>query len=204
MVLVDGSAGRSDPEAAGFSRIVDALAQLESRPEVSLDQVPAPTRLATHGVALSADVLDGDEELGSGRFVLLYEPDGHEAWDGDYRCVTFVRASVERDVADDPMLPAVGWSWLREALEAQGVTLRALGGTVTAVVNESFGTMAGEAAGADVEVRASWTPVVAHDQAPEAEMARHAQAWVDLLCTSAGLAPLPDGVVALPRPRART
>jgi hypothetical protein len=204
MVLVGGSAGRGDPEAAGFSRIVDAMSDLETRPEVSLDQVPAPTRLASYGVALSADVLDGDEELGSGRFVLLYEPGGHEAWDGDYRCVTFVRACVERDVADDPMLPAVGWSWLREALEAHGVSLRSLGGTVTAVVNESFGTMAGDAAGAEVEVRASWTPVVPDDQAPEAEMARHARAWVDLLCTSAGLAPLPEGVVALPRPRSRT
>ncbi len=204
MVLVDGSAGRSDPEGAGFARVVDALAGLETRPEVSLDQVPAPTRLASHGVALSADVLDGDDELGSGRFVLLHEPGGHEAWDGDYRCVTFVRASVERDVADDPMLPAVGWSWLREALEAHDTTLRALGGTVTAVVNESFGTMAGEAAGADVEIRASWTPVVPADQPPETEMARHARAWVDLLCTSAGLAPLPEGVVALPRPRMRT
>ena len=77
-------------------------------------------------------------------------------------------------------------------------------GRAQQVLSEGWRFHLGEAAGADVEVRASWTPVVPHDQTPEAEMARHAQAWVDLLCTSAGLAPLPDGVVALPRPRART
>lgn len=204
MVLVDGSRGRPEADAERFARVADALTSLASRPEVSLDQVPAPSRLASYGVALSGEVLDGEDELGSGRFVLLHEPGGHEAWDGEFRCVTFVRASVERDVADDPLLPAVGWSWLSEAVEGNDVSLRVLGGTVTAVVNESFGTMAGEANGADVEIRASWTPVVLGDAPPEVEMVRHARAWVDLLCTASGLAPLPEGVVALPRPRSRT
>jgi hypothetical protein len=204
MVLVDGSRGRPETAARRFERIVAAVGAVETRPEVSLDQVPAPSRLASFGVALSAEVLQDDEELGSGRFVLLHEPGGHEAWDGDYRCVAFVRASVERDLADDPMLPAVGWSWLGEAIEAHGAAVRALGGTVTAVTNESFGTMADQPGGADIEIRASWTPFLgdAHEAAVDARA--HVQAWLDLMCTAAGLAPLPDGVVALPRQRSRT
>ena len=204
MVLVDGSRGRPETAAQRFERIAAAVGSVETRPEVSLDQVPAPSRLASFGVALSAEVLDDDDELGSGRFVLLHEPGGHEAWDGDYRCVAFVRASVERDLADDPMLPAVGWSWLSEAIEAHGAALRALGGTVTAVTNESFGTMADQPGGADIEIRASWTPVLGEALEVVVDVRAHVRAWLDLMCTAAGLTPLPDGVVALPRQRSRT
>ena len=204
MVLVDGSRGRPETAAQRFERIAAAVGSVETRPEVSLDQVPAPSRLASFGVALSAEVLADDEELGSGRFVLLHEPGGHEAWDGDYRCVAFVRASVERDLADDPMLPAVGWSWLSEAIEAHGAALRALGGTVTAVTNESFGTMADQPGGADIEIRASWTPVLGEAHEAAVDVRAHVRAWLDLMCTAAGLTPLPDGVVALPRQRSRT
>lgn len=203
MVLVEGSGRGASSDAARFDRVSAAVCSVPTRAEVSLDQVPAPTRLASFGVALSAEVLDGDDELASGRLVLLHEPGGHEAWDGDYRCVAFVRASVETDVAADPMLPGVGWSWLLEALEAQAIEFVAVGGTVTSVVNESFGSMAHQPGGAEVEIRASWTPLIDAGADAEAQARANAQAWVDLMCTAAGLAPLPDGVVALPRQRAR-
>jgi hypothetical protein len=203
MVLVDGSDRGASAAAERFDRIAEAVRTVPTRPEVSLDSVPAPTRLASFGVALSADVLDGEDEIASGRLVLLHEPGGHEAWDGEFRCVTFVRAAIETDVASDPMLPGVGWSWLLESLEAQAVDYTAVGGTVTSVTNESFGSMAHQPGGAEIEIRASWTPLLAHDRHGETEARRHAQAWLDLMCTAAGLAPLPEGVVALPRQRAR-
>lgn len=202
MVLVDGSGLGSSPAAERFERIAEALDAVPTRPEVTVVSVPAPTRLASFGVALSADVLDGDDEIASGRLVLLHEPGGHEAWDGEYRCVTFVRAGVETDVAADPMLPGVGWSWLLESLQAQGLAYTAVGGTVTSVTNESFGTMADHPGEAQVEIRASWTPVLDEMDA-SSDACRHVQAWLDLLCTAAGLTPLPEGVVALPRQRAR-
>lgn len=203
MVLVDGSDRGASAAADRFDRIAEAVRTVPTRPEVSLDSVPAPTRLASFGVALSADVLEGEDEIASGRLVLLHEPGGHEAWDGEFRCVTFVRAAIETDVASDPMLPGVGWSWLLEALEAQAVDYTAVGGTVTSVTNESFGTMAHQPGGAEIEIRASWTPLLDHERRSETEARRHAQAWLDLMCTAAGLAPLPEGVVALPRQRAR-
>ena len=197
VALIDGSS----PDVERFDRVADAVRAVRTRPEVVLDEVPAPTRLASHALALSAEVRDRDgSPIGSGRLVLLHEPDGHEAWDGEFRMVTFVQAAVENDVATDPLLPAVGWSWLVEALDAHGLTSTAVGGTVTQVSNESFGALADQSSSAEVEIRASWTPVVGDDVA--GGLAEHAQAWLDVLCTAAGLAPLPDGVVALPRPRA--
>lgn len=203
MVLVDGSGRGPTPAAERFERIVDAVSNVPTRPEISIDQVPAPTRLATYGVALSAEVLDGEDELASGRLVLLHEPGGHEAWDGEFRCVSFVRASVETDVAADPMLPGVGWSWLLESLDNQQVDYAAVGGTVTSVTNEAFGSMADQPGGAEVEIRASWTPLLPESAQVEDHARGHTQAWLDLMCTAAGLTPLPDGVVALPRQRTR-
>ena len=47
------------------------------RPEVRLTEVPAPQRIAPYAVALTADVVDPrdtDDDLASGRFVLLHDP----------------------------------------------------------------------------------------------------------------------------------
>ena len=37
---------------------------------------------------------------------------------GTYRIVTFVRAGLESDLGNDPLLGQVGWSWLQDALSA--------------------------------------------------------------------------------------
>ena len=60
-------------------------------------------------MALSADVVvdADDDELGTGRFVLLHDPAGHETWQGTFRVVTFVRATLEPELAADPLV-AVG------------------------------------------------------------------------------------------------
>lgn len=198
MALIDSSGTR--PSLPLVDRVAAGIRALPARPEVVIDEVPAPTRLATYALAFSAQVHEAEgAEVASGRLVLLHEPAGHEAWDGEFRLVTFVRATVEPDVAGDPLLPAVGWSWLLESLDTHGLLARAVGGTVTQVSNESFGALSSQPSTAEVEIRGSWTPVVTGDVADG--LLAHARAWVDLLCTAAGLPPLPDGVVALPRPR---
>ena len=53
--------------------------------------------------------------MASGRFVLLHDPDGVEAWSGDYRAVVFIRATLEPDLATDPLLTGVAWAWLLES-----------------------------------------------------------------------------------------
>ena len=102
----------------------------------------------------------GGEEVGSGRLVLLHDPAGNAAWQGTFRCVTFARADVDPEMVTDPLLASVGWSWLIDALDSHGAEYVAPSGTVTSVSSESFGGMADEAPRAEVEVRASWTPLL--------------------------------------------
>jgi hypothetical protein len=172
---------------------VERLRAAKLRPEVITEEVPAPQRIAPHAVAISADVVHDEEELATGRFVLLYDPAGQDTWEGTFRAVTFVRAALEPELGGDPMIGQIGWTWLQEALDGSGADHGAGGGTVTRVVSESFGTLSDRPATVELEVRASWTP---HD-----DIARHLQAWSTLLCTVAGLPPLPQGVAALARRR---
>jgi Protein of unknown function (DUF3000) len=172
-----------------FARAVDTLRGVRLRPEIDLQEAPAPQRLAPYAVALTADVVAGDAELGTGRFVVLHDPAGHETWQGTFRVVTFVRGTVEPDLAADPLATSVAWSWLVEALDNHQVVHSADSGTVTRVVSEPFGTMADRQASAELEVRASWT-------APDSRLGPHLEAWGDLLGTVCGLPPLVTGVVA--------
>ena len=180
-----------------FSRALAAIRAARPRSEVVLEETPAPQRLAPYSVALTADVvspLDPDVEIGTGRLVLLHDPAGHEAWQGTFRLVTYVRAELEHEMAADPLLPGVGWAWLTESLDSHQAGFTAASGTVTRVASESFGAIAGEAASAQIEIRASWTPL---DDAFDA----HLLAWCELLCTTAGVPPVAPGVVTLPTRR---
>lgn len=183
-----------------FSRALLALRSAVPRPEVVLEETPAPQRLAPYAVALTADVQapqDPGTELGTGRLVLLHDPAGHDAWQGTLRLVTYVRAELDQEMAADPLLPGVGWAWLTEALAGHGAAFTAASGTVTRVASESFGAISAEPASAQIEIRASWTPL---DDA----LGAHLLAWCDLLCTTAGLPPVVPGVVALPTRRRRS
>lgn len=170
---------------------------------LSLRVVPAPRRMAPFSFAVAAEVSRDGDDVASGRFVVLHDPDGQDGWQGDTRVVAFVEAQVEAEMAADPALADVGWSWLLEALEQRGVAHRAAGGTVTRTVSKRFGALqddgddpAEDAALADddseVEVRASWTALAGDDGLA---LGGHLLAWCDLLCSTAGLPP--DGVVAL-------
>lgn len=177
-----------------FADIVDAMKAAPIRPEVSLTEVPAPRRISPHALAFSAEVLspnDPDSPIGTGRFVVLHDPDGQDAWDGTWRVVTFARAGLESEMATDPMLGAVGWSWLTESLKDADASYRAEAGTVTRVVNESFGALGERPSSVELEVRASWTP-------QDTDLGAHLVAWGNLMCTLAGIPPLPEGVRALP------
>ena len=173
--------GTDQPQA--FTRAVAALRATTLRPEIVLEEAPAPQRLAPWAVALTAEVLetpDAEEELGTGRFVLLHDPAGHETWEGVFRLVTFVRAAVEPDVAADPLLPSVGWAWLIEALDAHGAEYTAPSGTVTRVSSESFGSLEDRGSTAEIEVRASWTSL-------DSRLGPHLLAWADVLAATTGL-----------------
>ncbi len=169
------------PHEQRFSEKIAEIRRHLWRPEVTLSDVPAPHRLAPYTSAMTAEIEHAGAEVGSGRLVILHDPQGDPAWPGCYRVVAFVRATLESDLADDPMLPDVAWSWLEESLaEAPHA---ALGGTVTRSSGHSFGQMAGEPVTGQVEVRASWSPT------GEGSLLPHALAWIGLMEAAAGLPP---------------
>jgi DNA-binding PucR family transcriptional regulator len=147
-------------------------------------------------VALEAEVRAEDLELATGRFILLHDPEPPAVWEGSFRIVTYIRAQLEPEMGNDALLGSVAWTWLVEALEKHRAQHVAAGGTATRVLSESFGTLAGRSDTIDIELRASWTPT-------GPQMGDHLEAWCDMVCTFAGVPPLPPGVAALPRKRRR-
>lgn len=174
---------------------------LSPRSEIRLEEIPAPQRLAPFAYAVSADLADHNqasfndgevEDIATGRFVLLHDPAGQETWEGNFRCVTFVRSALETEMEADPLLPDVGWSWFIDALTNSGAEYVAPSGTVTRVMSASFGQLSTHDESSEIEVRASWTPV------NPSELLKHVNAWLELMASAAGLAPLPEGVSSLP------
>ncbi|MEO5780054.1 MULTISPECIES: DUF3000 domain-containing protein [Arthrobacter] len=203
-----------DQVPADFLFALGTLRHARVRRELQLDEIPAPSRLAPFAVALGAEILGPDDnaapvhgpaatalapasgsddvELATGRFILLHDPAGSTLWDGDFRIVTYIRARLEREMGNDQLLGSVAWTWLVEALENHQAQYRAAGGTATRVLSEGFGTLSEQPDSIDIELRASWTPATP-------DIAPHLEAWSDMVCTFAGLEPLPEGVTALPR-----
>ena len=174
----------------------DAVASLQVsgvRPEILIEEVPAPARLAPFSAALAVDAVNADDEdLASGRFVVLHDPDGQPTWDGTFRIVTFVKAPIESDVVTDDIFDEVAWSWLTECLVDNGVDFRHLSGTVTRTVSRSFADLKERKDESDLEIRASWT-ANSHD------LSSHLLGWLQLVETCAGLQPIPPGVTAIAR-----
>jgi hypothetical protein len=188
-VSVELSAPADLPPA--FRTALAGLTSVELRPEIVVHELPAPQRLAPYAVALHATAVSGDEELAEGRLVVLHDPEGQEVWAGDTRCVAYVQAGIDPEVASDPMLAGVGWSWLIEALDAAGAVYTAEGGTVTRTTSERFGALTDQPIASDVEIRASWSP--------NGDLGPHLVAFGEVLCLAAGLPPIPPGVVAIPK-----
>ena len=206
------SAGQPVTSGPGEDEFRQAVAQLESglaaqrelRPELTFEPEPPPRRLAPFAHAVAAAVpadADAEAELGTGKFVLLFDAAGQLGWDGRYRIIGYVRAELEPEMAADPLVNAVGWSWLTEALDVHCSGYRKISGTVTIVVTQGFGSKQDEANSTEFELRASWSPVIGEDGS--AELDGHVAAWCDLLCAASGLPQLTPGVAALRAQRRR-
>lgn len=169
------------------------------RPEVRVREIPSPSGLATHSFALAADVfpLSGTEEShGTGRFILLYDPEQIDAWGGVFRVVCFAQAPLEQEIGLDPFLANVSWSWLMDALQGHGANFTNASGTATRILSTGFGELAGGPDGAQIELRASWTPT-------SNDLSGQVESWADLLCMLAGLPPTSDAVSLEARRRER-
>jgi hypothetical protein len=184
-----GDPGRNpggDEPPAEFRAALAALDGVRARPEIVLEHIPAPQRLApwAHAVGALVTEPDGEDEveIASARFIVLFDPDGHEAWNGTIRCVGYLSAETDEQLVDDAMFSEVAWSWLTDALTEAGATHHAVGGTVTRTASTRFGDLASPEHSVDVEMRASWT-------AEDTALDRHLLAWLQVLGNAAGLPP---------------
>ncbi|RRD51229.1 DUF3000 domain-containing protein [Arachnia propionica] len=175
-----------------FRRAVAELSTMTWRPGMAVQEIGTPQRIAPYGVAISGDLSDGTETIGTGRLILLHDPAGNEAWEGDFRVVTYVRSDLDKESVTDPLLPEVAWSWLTDALTDQGARHHSLAGTVTVSFGQGFGQLSNRQS--EAEIRASWTPFL------DAKFGflPHLRAWQDLLLRISGRPPLPNGVVQFP------
>jgi hypothetical protein len=145
-----------DAAVAALEAGVEAVAS--TRDDLELESWPAPKRLAPHAVALAVTAFRDGEEAGDGKLMLLYDPAGQDGWTGTFRIVVQVQADVDEEMAADPLLGEVGWSWLTDALDLHAPGYAAPSGTVTRVITEGYGAKSDDAPSTGFELRASWCP----------------------------------------------
>ncbi|ROS56756.1 DUF3000 domain-containing protein [Frigoribacterium sp. PhB118] len=177
-----------------FAAAVESVHRAAARDALAVTEIPAPNGLAPHALALAGDVIGAsgrpDADLGTGRFVLLYDDDEPEAWGGPFRVVGFAQAPLETEIALDPFVADVAWSWLVDSLDARGAVYDRASGTATKILSTGYGELANHGDGAQLELRASWSPATT-------DLAPHIEAWSELICTLAGLPPTVEGVTLL-------
>ncbi len=180
----------SATEPPQFRSAVASMSSASVHPQIEVGPIRPPQRLAPYSHAIGAEVRHRDADTVAeqsegdafGRLILLYDPAGDEAWNGTMRLVAYIQADLEADLAADPLLPEVAWSWLVDALSAHREDVTALGGTVTATSSVRYGDIAGPPRAHQLELRASWT-------AGSAALAPHVEAFCDVLAAAAGLPP---------------
>jgi hypothetical protein len=186
-------------QPAVFAAALESIRKATTRAELIVSEIPAPGTLAPWSFALAADVTPArhgnDSDLGTGRFVLLYDPEAPEAWNGEFRVICYAQAPLEMEMGVDPFLTDVAWSWLVDALDTRGAGYSNASGTATKILSTGFGELAAQGDGAQIELRASWTP-----DGPD--LAAHVEGWGELLCMLAGLPPAIEGVSLLSARRA--
>lgn len=185
-----------------FTAALESIKAAVIRPELVVSSIGAPGQLAPESFALAADVTPdrhgADSDFGIGRFVLLHDPSEPEEWGGRFRVICFAQAPLETDIGLDPFLADVTWSWLVDALDSRGAAYTAASGTATKIISTGFGELAAQGDGAQIELRASWTPT-------DTDLGVHVEAWEDLVCMLAGIPPTAEGVsvLSLRRPKSK-
>lgn len=176
---------------AEFRLAVESLRAASVRDELVLQQIDAPGKLAKHEVAFSANIdaasTDVATDLGTGRFVLLWDPEEPEPWGSRFRVITFAKSPLETDIGADEQISDVAWAWLTEALQNRHANFIAEAGTATRIISSGYGALSNQSDHAELEIRASWSPVDTNANA-------HLEAWQDLVCIMSGLPNLPAGV----------
>lgn len=149
---------------------------------VEVSEIPAPRGIAPFSAAIRMDcgALEGNSHSGgSGRLVILYDPQEQPGWQGRFRLVTMLDAHVDVDLVTEPLADQVCWSWLTDFLTQSEASFFQAAGSVTRSHSASFGELEKRSESAEMELRASWTPL-------ENDLAPHAGAISRLLAMMSG------------------
>jgi hypothetical protein len=184
-----------ETDSAVFNAALQSLAGAQLRTELTLQEIPAPVKLAQRAIAFAADVSDdhlGEHaDAGTGRFVLLHDDKPHEQWGSNFRIVAFAKSPLETLIGADDMISDVAWTWLIEALGNRGAKYINSAGTTTRIISNGYGMLSNQTDHAELEMRVSWSP--------EGDFAAHLEAWQDLICMMSGYPLLPPQVSPLRR-----
>jgi hypothetical protein len=162
-------------------------ADIQFRDELHVMAAPSPKKLAPFGISLLGEI-NTEQNFADSRVVVLYNPEGDPAWNSLVRIIIFLKAEVESELADDPLILQIAWQWLEEALGKFNASAQELSGTVTRTSAKGFGAI-DEESPSTIEIRASWSPIDTN------QTAQHIKAWGELVCVAAGLSP--EGITEL-------
>lgn len=169
--------------APEFAAALLSLKQCAIRDELEISQLAAPTGIADHSIAFSAELKSSTSEvsgkLGTGRFVLFWSPKPQENWTSNFRVVCFARSPYESDIGRENDGVDFTWDWLTESLTNSGAEHEALAGTTTRIISTGHGLMDQQSEHAEIEIRASWSP-------SSTEIRKHIEAWQNLVCVMSG------------------
>ena len=182
------------PSDAVFDAVVATLNAVQVRSEIVLSPIAAPTALAPYAFALAADVRPTqhgeDSDWGTGRIIVLFDPESPEEWGGSWRVICFAQGPLEPEIGVEQYVADVAWSWLVDALDTRGAKYHSESGTATKIMSKGYGGLAEQGEGAQLELRASWSP-------DETDLVAHVEAWAELLALMAGMPPGTEQVSVL-------
>lgn len=167
----------------------------EIRSDLEIVRIPSPKGLAPQSVAFAINVLhslDGVDH-GSSRIVIAYDPEIPAGWHSALRIIGYAKSPIELEMAKDEFLANLPWEWLKDSLKGCQAAFSHEAGTSTVVVSTGHGSLVGQAQHAELEIRASWTPV-------DLEISRHIFAWAEMLALISGLPPNSPVVARLDKP----
>lgn len=176
------------PEQSGlFRAAVESLKSARIRSEIVISEIAAPATLAPFAHAIAADVrptMHGeDSDWGTGRLIVLFDPENPEEWGGAWRIICFAQGPLEPEIGVEQYLADVAWSWLVDALDGRRAEFHSESGTATKIISRGYGGLAEQGEGAQLELRASWSPLDGTNLVP------HVEAWAELLALMAGMPP---------------
>ena len=174
-----------------FVGMLERFKQVESRPEISLSQIPSPQGIAPEAIAIAAEVNhETATDHGVSRLVFCRDPGMPEGWNSEFRIIGYAKSPIELDMAKDEYLSALPWEWLKDSLTQAGASFAFDAGTTTTVLSTGHGSLINQPQRAELEIRASWAPL-------DFDLTPHLEGWVELLALISGLPPKDSKVVRL-------